>query len=390
MWILRAYNSFIQTVSRQFPVVVLTGARQVGKTSLLRRLFPDHQYVSLDLPVEAEQAERSPETFLDRLGEPVIIDEFQYAPTLLRHIKARVDSDRGRTGRFLLTGSQHFNLMQNVSETLAGRCAVLQMESLSYQEVKAAKPLITLGEYQFLGGFPELHARDIDQEIWFGSYLATYLERDVRNVLRIGTLRDFDRFLRALAARSGQLLSLSDLARDVGVSPNSVKSWLSALETSGQVFLLEPYFRNVGKRLVKAPKVYFSDIGLLRYLMGYTSPSAMNTSPYAGQLFEVLVVSQLRRLMMQRGRLRPLWFYRDRSNKEVDIILERDGRLVLLEVKLTETPTQKDAKGLDYVRNLYGEELIAQSYIVCRAKRRYELADRVQVIGVEGLEEVLM
>ena len=231
MWIPRSIEARLLRSARTRPVVVLTGARQTGKTSTLLRLFPNHQFVSLDLPSEAEQAEKEPEGFLRRHPPPVIIDEVQYAPGLFRHLKARVDAGRALNGRFLLTGSQKFTLMKSVSESLAGRADIVELETLSFGEIRAAIPQTAVETAIVRGGFPELHANpDIDPVAFYNSYLATYLERDVRTLAEVGSLRDFERFLRACALRSANLLNKADLARDVGIAPSTANRWLSVLE----------------------------------------------------------------------------------------------------------------------------------------------------------------
>src|SRR5215469_14873528 len=262
MWIPRDIEPRLQRSARTRPVLVLTGARQTGKTSTLLRLFPEHQFVSLDLPSEAEQAEKEPESFLRRHPAPVIIDEVQYAPGLFRHLKARVDANRSRNGRFLLTGSQKFTLMKSVSESLAGRADIVELETLSLAEIRSALPQTAVETAIVRGGFPELHANpDIDPLAFYNSYIATYLERDVRSLANVGSLREFERFLRACALRSANLLNKADLARDVGIAPSTANHWLSALQASGQVVLLEPWFSNRTKSIVKSPKLYLADSG---------------------------------------------------------------------------------------------------------------------------------
>jgi hypothetical protein len=249
-------------------VLVLTGARQTGKTSTLVHLFPNYSFVSLDLPTEAEQAEKDPASFLERHKPPVIIDEVQYAPGLFRHLKAEVDAHRDRNGQFLLTGSQKFQLMQNVAESLAGRADILEMTTLSLAEIRAALPETALETAIVRGGFPELYANlEIDPIRYYNSYLTTYLLPDVRALANVGSLRDFERFLRACALRSANVLNKANLARDVGISPSTANQWLSMLEASGQVVLLEPYFNNRTTSMVKSPKLYIADSGLLCALL---------------------------------------------------------------------------------------------------------------------------
>src|SRR6266704_977328 len=245
MWITRDVEPKLQRSARTRPVMVLTGARQTGKTSTLRRLFPNHHFVSLDLPTEAEQAEKEPESFLRRHPAPAIIDEVQYAPGLFRHLKVAVDARRAKNGQFLLTGSQKFTLMKGISESLAGRADIIELETLSFGEIHRARPDVGVDHAIVRGGFPELHADpDIDAVAYYNSYIATYLERDIRSLADVGSLRDFERFVRACAFRSANLLNKADLARDVGISPSTANHWLSVLEASGQIVLLEPWFSN--------------------------------------------------------------------------------------------------------------------------------------------------
>ena len=280
MWIDRQVEPLLLQRAVTRPVVVLTGARQTGKTSLMRRLFPEHGFVTLDLPSEAEQAERDPGAFLARHPPPVVVDEVQYAPGLFRHLKAAVDRERGRAGAFLLTGSQPLGLMQSVSDSLAGRAAVVELEPLSFAEAKTAHPRLTAEEFLVRGGFPELYENlKIDSEGFLRSYVATYLERDLRQILHVSNLRNYERFLRAAALRSAQLLNRADLARDVGIGGSTAGAWLSALEASHQLMLLEPWFANRTKSLVKRPKLYLRDAGLAALLCGVQTIEALRASP---------------------------------------------------------------------------------------------------------------
>ena len=380
MWIKRKYEHTLASMVEQFPAVVVTGARQVGKTSLVRQVLPEFGYASLDLPAAAEQAESSPEAFLDENPPPLIIDEIQYAPSLFRYLKVRIDADR-RPGKYVLTGSQNFPLMQGISESLAGRCGVLVMTNLSAEELRESKVDFDENSYLFKGGWPELHARsDLDPQFWYAGYVGTYLERDVRNILNVGSLRDFNRFLRAVAIRTGQLLSYSDLARDVGIAPNTAKQWISVLEASGQVFLLEPYYRNLGKRLVKTPKMYLCDTGLAIFLMGFENWEAVARSPLVGAIWETHVVMQVHMAFLSRGRSAPVWFYRTAHGEEVDLMVEKGGRFVAVEAKFAERPGKGDLKGFEALKRHYGEDSLISGFVACRASRRYKMDDRVEAV----------
>ncbi len=361
-------------------MVVLTGARQTGKTSTFRRLFPKHEFVSLDLPTEAEQAEKEPQSFLRRHPPPVIIDEVQYAPGLFRHLKGAVDASRARNGQFLLTGSQKFTLMNSVSESLAGRADIAELETLSLQEILAAVPQTVLDSAIVRGGFPELHANpDIDGTAFYNSYLATYLERDVRSLANVGSLRDFERFLRACALRSANLLNKADLARDIGISPSTANHWLSTLEASGQIVLLEPWFSNRTKSIVKSPKLYLADTGLLCALLNIRSEEALRQAPAAGAIWETFVFAQLRERERRAGRMGSLFFWRDRT-REVDFVVDVGGRLELFEAKWTEVPTASDAVNLEFVRNIVGKSRIVSGAIVCRTSNSFPVAEGIRAL----------
>jgi predicted AAA+ superfamily ATPase len=385
MWITRDVEPKLQRSARTRPVAVLTGARQTGKTSTLLRLFPNHAFVSLDLPTEAEQAEKEPDNFLRRHKSPTIIDEVQYAPGLFRHLKVAVDARRSRNGQFLLTGSQKFTLMKSVSESLAGRADIVELETLSLAEISAALPDTALETAIVRGGFPELHANhDIDHVAFYNSYLATYLERDVRSLANVGNLRDFERFLRACALRSANLLNKADLARDVGIAPSTANHWLSTLEASGQVVLLEPWFSNRTKSIVKSPKLYLADTGLLCALLNTRSEEALRQSPAAGAIWETFVFAQLRGRERRAGRAGSLFFWRDRT-REVDFVVDVGGRLELFEAKWTELPAESDAVNLSFVRQAVGKAGVITGAVVSRARNSFPLANGFRALPVSEL-----
>jgi len=353
MFLDREIRNQLLKAADQFPVVVLTGARQAGKTTILQNLFPHYRYVSLDLPSLAEQAERDPETFLSANPPPLIVDEVQYAPGLFRHIKADVDRNRHSNGQYILTGSQHFIIMKNISDSLAGRAAVFELENLSLMELDKAGIFSTKGKslYRLLcrGEFPELwRNQTMDSNTFYTSYLVTYLERDVRQILQVTSLRDFERFIRLLAARSGSILNKTDLAKDVGVSSKAINDWISVLQASGQIILLEPWFANFGKRLVRSPKIYFRDCGLLSFLLGIDE-TILDQSPFKGAIWETFLFAELRKTDTYREGQGRIWYYRDQNAREVDFILEYKGTLSFAEAKWTEHPEEGDAKIMNSV-----------------------------------------
>jgi len=388
VWIPRELEATLSETAGTRPAVVLTGCRQAGKTSLLVRTFTDHRYVALDVPTVAEEAEHSGTDFLRRHRPPVIIDEVQYAPALLRHVKADIDSHREDNGRFLITGSQDFSLMAGVTESLAGRSAVLTLHSLSAREYEAWSGTTldreSLVEWILRGGYPELRSRDLDAERFFGDYLATYLERDVRSILGVRSLRDFDRFMRLCAARTGQLVSLSSLAVDLGVSPNTVKSWLSVLDASNVILLLEPYFENLGKRIVKRPKLYFLDTGLCSYLLGARTQEDLLRSPMLGALFETHVLGQIVRHFANQGRRRDLYFYRDKNGREVDFLIPSAGRFALIECKWAEAP-DSGHRGFAELESLVGQERIISKTIVTPERGSRRAVSGVMIADSIGL-----
>jgi len=369
----------------QFPVVVLTGARQAGKTTLARWLLPEAAYVSLDNPATGADARLAPDDFLASLSESAILDEIQYEPAIFRHVKLAVDRDR-RPGRFLLTGSRSFELMAGATESLAGRAAVFTLPPLSVAEVLASASRADTEAFLWRSGFPELwHRPDLDRDIWLGSYVATYLERDVRQVVNVGDVRDFDRLLRALALRAGQLLSYADVARDVGVAPNTIRRWLSVLEASQQIFLLEPYHRQRSKRLIKAPKLYFADTGLLCFLLGFRSAGDLASHALWGAVWENFVVSEVRKRLQATGRPPAIWFWRTAQGDEVDLLVETAPEtFAAIECKTTELVDGRATKGLAKLAVEYGPQALCAARIACRTERVYA----VEVAGVSGARAV--
>ena len=386
MWITRDLEARLQQSARTRPVVVLTGARQTGKTSILIRLFPEYRFVSLDLPTEAEQAEKEPDAFLRRHRPPVIIDEVQYAPTLFRHLKVAVDTNRRVYGRFLLTGSQKFTSMKGVSESLAGRADIIELETLSLAEIRRAHLRTGLETAIVRGGFPELHANpDINTAAFYNSYLATYLERDVRSLANVGSLRDFERFLRACALRSANLLNKADLARDVGIAPSTANEWLSVLVASGQIVLLEPWFSNRTKSIIKSPKLYLADTGLLCALLNIRSEEDLRESPAAGAVWETFVFAQLRHRERRAERAGGLFFWRDRT-REVDFVVDLAGRVELFEAKWTELPTPSDAVNLAFARDVVGPSRVIGGGLICRARHSFPLDQNFRVVSLLDFE----
>lgn len=316
--------------ARNFPAVVLTGPRRAGKTWLLRRLFPEMSYFLLEDPDIVARLRADPQGFLDAVRTPVILDEVQNVPEVFALVRSRIDREPRRTGRWLLTGSQEAPLMRGVSESMAGRAAVLQLYPLSARET----PKVTL----LRGGYPEALARPAGARLWFASYLQTYLERDVRAVTAVRDLATFRRFLALLASRHGQVLNKTDLAAPLGVSVPTIAQWLGVLETTGQILIVPPFYENLGKRLIKSPKTYIADSGLACHLLGIDSAAELAKSPFAGSLFEGFIAAEIAKAQMNAGGRRELYHFRDEQGLEVDFVVPgRGGSLALVECKAGRT-----------------------------------------------------
>ncbi len=384
-YIPRSLESSLARAIREFPVVVLIGPRQSGKTTLLQHMVgPQSPLISLESPDVRAAAIHDPRGFLDLYPPPTVFDEIQYAPDLLPYIKERVDAHRDQAGQYILTGSQNLLLTRSeqVTESLAGRAAVLKLLPLTQREIAgdpqrplpwelgrppAAPEAPTYGELwkQILRGcYPELiknPSRDI--RLWQASYVQTYLERDVRNLRNIGDLTLFQTFLRSLAIRSAGLRNLSDLARDVGIAVNTARDWLAILEASFQVFLLRPYYVNLGKRLVKSPKVYFTDTGLLCYLVGLRDAEHAAAGPMGGALIENLVVAELYKTSLHRGEEPALYFWRTAAGAEVDVIVETQAALIPIEIKASATVRPEMAREIAAFRRDFGDRA-APGYVI--------------------------
>jgi len=407
MYIERTLENVIARVDRQFPVLLVTGARQVGKTTLLSYVKgEERKFVSLDDPLMVMLAKDDPALFMQKFPPPVLIDEIQYAPGLLPYIKMAVDKKKQK-GMFWLTGSQQFHMMKGVSESLAGRVGVLNMLGLSRRELmgqgKEATPFVpdsdvvhsrlekgnsldlrSLYRLIWRGSYPGIAADDqVEWHMFYDSYLQTYLQRDIRDLARVGSETSFIRFLKAVAARTGQMLNMTDLSRDVDVAVNTIKNWLSILQASGVLFLLEPYYSNATKRLVKATKLYFLDTGLCSYLTEWSSPETLEAGALSGAILETWVFGELLKSFLHNGLRAPFYYYRDKDTKEIDLLIVQDGTIYPLEIKKTASPTRKTVAAFASLQTF--KMPIGPGALICLVEKALPLTEKIQALPVSAL-----
>jgi predicted AAA+ superfamily ATPase len=398
----RSLESTLIQASTQFPVILVVGPRQVGKTTLLKNLSANQRtYVTLDDPQMALLAKTDPALFLQRFTPPVLIDEIQYAPELLPHIKMKVDEEK-KVGAFWLTGSQQFHLMKGVSESLAGRVGILNLLGLSLRELYCqsetdspflpTEKILKSREVHFSkltldktyhmiwhGSYPALWASDHgDHDLFYSSYVQTYLQRDVRDLAHVGDQSLFLKFLRAAAARTGQLLNLSEMARDASISPSTAQRWLSILQTSGIVYLLEPYHNNLTKRLIKTPKLYFLDTGLCAYLTEWSSAKTLEAGAMSGAILETFIFIELLKSYWHHGKRAPFYYYRDKDKKEIDLLIVQDDQIYPLEFKKTASPHPSMVRNFATLQN--SKKTVSQGALICLCDTMFPLINQVQAV----------
>lgn len=349
--IARAITEKLLAMAEKFPVVTLTGPRQSGKSTLVKAVFPDYAYVSLEDPDERAFAKDDPRSFLERYGTRTVIDEVQRVPTLFSYVQGVVDAEN-EPGLYVLSGSQNFLLMEHLTQSLAGRVAVLHLLPFSYAEAQHAEKALDW-EFVFKGGYPRIYDFEIQPDDYYPNYVRTYLERDVRKELGVGKLEDFERFMSLCALRVGSLVNLDDLARDCGINVKTARSWLSVLQQSFVVYLLPSYYANMGKRLMKSPKLFFCDTGLAASLLGVESPADAEFGSHRGALFENAVLSEVLKGYFNHGKSPKVFFWRDSNGTEVDFLIERGGRAYALgEAKVSATYAPKYFDNLEKVGSL--------------------------------------
>ena len=403
MYIKRTLEKSISSMSKFFPVVLVTGPRQVGKTTVLQNCEKkSRMYVSLDTLEYRELSKQDPALFLQRFPAPVLIDEIQYSPELLPYIKALVDKEN-KPGMFWLTGSQQFHLMKNVSESLAGRVGILHLQGLSQDEKDNranSDPFLPTADYIkgktshnpetdlnrvyeriWKGSYPKLYPADNSYwEAFYDSYLQTYVERDIKALSAVGNELNFVKFMRSLAARTAQLINYTEIANDVGVTVHTIQSWLSILQASGIVYIMQPYSNNVGKRFIKTPKVYFMDTGLACYLTGWKTPQTLEAGAMSGEMLETYVVSEILKSYWHDGKQPNIYYYRDKDKREIDVLLEQDGTFYPVEIKKKSNPDSKDVRAFKVLDTLKLKRGLGA--VICLASTHLPITEDVTAIPV--------
>ncbi len=366
----RELSGKLKEASKKYPVLTITGPRQSGKTTLARYVFKDYQYVSLEEPDNTQMAKEDPRGFLNQYAGNLIIDEAQKVPTLFSYIQTIVDTE-DTPGRFILTGSHNFLLMENITQSLAGRCAIFHLLPFSKAELTGSAPLDmdridelkaptqkkkteNLYEMLLTGFYPRIHDRHLEPQEWLQDYLLSYIERDVRLISNIGDIETFQRFMGFCAARSGQILNIASLASDCGITSTTARKWLSILECSFIIKLLRPHYRNFNKRLIKSPKIYFTDTGLMCHLLKIRSSDQLRKSNMRGAVFETWVIDEFIKNYYNRRREPDMFFWRDSSGHEVDLVISKDGELLPIGIKSGQTFNNNLIKELNFWRNLTG------------------------------------
>ncbi len=372
-------------LSRQFRALSIIGPRQSGKTTLSRLLFADKPYISLENPTIQAKAEENIEAFLNQFNEGAILDEVQRVPDIFRYLQGLLDNKEQR-GQFILTGSNNFLLQEQISQSLAGRIGYLQLLPLSYSELKAAGLSYDNIYKQILtGGYPEIWDQQLIPEKWMASYVQTYVQRDVRLLRNITNLGDFNRFIALCANRAGQLINREEMARSIGVDTKTIQAWLSVLENSYIIYLLQPWYNNLNKRIIKTPKLFFYDTGLLCYLLGVTTQPALEKHSLYGGIFENWIITEIKKNRFNAGINGGLYFVRDSTGNEVDLLMEKEGHTIAVEIKSSKKIDSGMLGGLKYWKK---NNLNSQGLLIYGGERNEELEEGMQIVGWKEVAEI--
>ena len=381
MYIRRSLSSALHEALSYFPAILITGPRQSGKTTLLKEEIKKAQYVTFDDPLMQEFAVSDPKGFLLQYGRTeTILDEIQYVPSLFSYLKMDIDNKRDKAGRWILTGSQQFNVMKEVSDSLAGRIAVLNLLPFSYEEYYIRKRF-PVQNIIYNGSYPEAAINPAIRNMWLSSYIHTYIERDVRQLVNIKDLRFFQTFIGLCAACHGQELNAASISRECGVAQPTILRWISILENSFIIYLLKPYYKNLGKRLIKSPKLYFIESAIAAFLTRQGSPDALFNGASGGAFFEGYIISETYKMITGLNKNAELFFWRSHDGMEIDLIIEFNGRLYPVEIKKTSTPSLKHAESLKKFINLAGAESIGKAMIVCTVNNDAEISDGISFMN---------
>ena len=383
----RILSPHLTRLANQYPIVTLTGPRQSGKTTLCQAAFPDHEYINLEALSTREFANQDPQGFLARLTKGVILDEIQRAPNLTSYIQPIVDKEN-ISGRFILTGSQQFEISQTINQSLAGRTALLKLLPLSYTELYATQSPKNISELLYAGFYPRIFDKQLNPTEALSFYLSTYVERDIRSLLHIKELSTFERFLKICATQIGQLMNYTTIANDCGIDQKTVKSWLSVLEASFIIFQVQPHYQHFRKRLTKSSKLYFYDVGLASYLLGISNPEHLATHPLKGLLFENFIVTECIKNRFNNVKDNNIYFYRDHAGNEVDIILDYGNELYSIEIKSSETIHSDFFKGLYFYQNLAGDKN-TKRFLIYAGNESYEI-NGVKIYAYKNIEKLFL
>lgn len=383
MNIQRLVSEPIKKMAQQYPIVTLVGPRQVGKTTIARELFPDKPYTNLEDPDVREFAMLDTRGFIDQFPDGAIIDEIQRVPKLLSYLQVMVDQKQ-QNGLYILTGSQQLDLHEAISQSLAGRTALISLLPLSIGELKTQQIELDLDEYLLNGFMPAIYAKSQDAQTFYRSYVGTYIERDIRHMSKVHDLLLFQKFFRLCASRVGQIFSQTNLANEVGVSAATIGNWLSILEASYVIFRIAPYYENFGKRLIKSPKLYFFDVGLVSYLLGIENINQISRDPLRGSIVENLVVLELIKARFNRGLEPNLYFFRDNHGNEVDLVYKRANDLIPIEIKSAKSFDPSFLKGLEYFGSLVGERM-SKAFLVYAGKQAYKIEGKFSLVNYKDI-----